>query len=247
MGGKEFQRWNTHLSTVVPMEVCGHHLNIIQDPNSNNLGTTIWDASVILVSYMERNPQLYSSRKLAGKTVLELGAGCGLAGMYFALMGAHVTFTDLPEVVPLLERNVTSNLSGLGKKEGLKKGKEDGRPRIKVKYCWGDPIDSLSPPYDYVVACDCVYVERLVDVLVDSISRVVGRGTTVLVASEKREELTHARFWERMSEGFTIRQAPRRHMDSRYDHENSEVLICKSRREKNNSRQGEYAAAGGLD
>ena len=67
----------------------------VKDPASDNLGTTIWDASVILVRYMERNPQLYSRRKLEGKRVLELGAGCGLAGMYFALQGAHVTFTDL--------------------------------------------------------------------------------------------------------------------------------------------------------
>lgn len=66
-----------------------------KDPTSDNLGTTIWDASVILVRYMERNPQLYARRKLEGKRVLELGAGCGLAGMYFALQGAHVTFTDL--------------------------------------------------------------------------------------------------------------------------------------------------------
>lgn len=66
-----------------------------KDPTSDNLGTTIWDASVILVRYMERNPQLYSKRKLEGKRVLELGAGCGLAGLFFALQGAHVTFTDL--------------------------------------------------------------------------------------------------------------------------------------------------------
>lgn len=70
-------------------------LRFAQDPSSDNLGTTIWDASVILVRYMERNPHLYSRRKLEGKRVLELGAGCGLAGMYFALQGAHVTFTDL--------------------------------------------------------------------------------------------------------------------------------------------------------
>lgn len=85
-----------------------------KDPTSDNLGTTIWDASVILVRYMERNPQLYSRRKLAGKRVLELGAGCGLAGMYFALQGAHVTFTDLvrsANTVCTTDRRVSSLLA----------------------------------------------------------------------------------------------------------------------------------------
>lgn len=92
------------------------------------------------------------------------------------------------------------------------------------------PLDGLSPPYDFVVACDCVYVERLVESLVSSMTRVSGRGTTVLVASEKREEVTYAKFRERLAEDFTVRQAPRRHMDKDYDHENSEVLLCKLRR-----------------
>lgn len=98
------------------------------------------------------------------------------------------------------------------------------------EYCWGMPLDGLEPPYDYVVACDCVYVERLVEALVWSMTQVSGRGTTVLVASEKREEVTYAKFRARLSEDFTVRQAPRRHMDKAYDHENSEVLVCKMRR-----------------
>ncbi|CAM9636168.1 unnamed protein product [Scytosiphon promiscuus] len=250
----EFQRWNTHHSHVVPIEVCGTQLNIAQDPTSDNLGTTIWDASVILVRYMERNPHLYSRRKLEGKRVLELGAGCGLAGMYFALQGADVTFTDLIEVVPLLQRNVTMNLGGQAAEptpapsssssssssssksrgkggKGNAPGPTSARPRAKVlEYDWGTPLDKLSPPYDYVVACDCVYVERLVESLVWSMAQCSGRTTTVLVASEKREEVTYAKFRERLSEDFTVRQAPRRHMDKAYDHENSEVLVCKLRR-----------------
>eukprot|EP00903_Cladosiphon_okamuranus_P005605 g5577.t1 len=238
----EFQRWNTHHSHVVPIEVCGHQLNIAQDPSSDNLGTTIWDASVILVRYMERNPQLYSRRKLEGKRVLELGAGCGLAGMYFALQGAHVTFTDLIEVVPLLQRNVTMNLGGQAVKsahtskcdaggKGDKASAPAPRPKTQVlEYEWGKPLDGLSPPYDYVIACDCVYVERLVGSLVWSMRQCSGKSTTVLVASEKREEITYAKFRERLSEDFTVRQAPRRHMDKAYDHENSEVLLCKLRR-----------------
>ncbi|CAM9844708.1 unnamed protein product, partial [Laminaria digitata] len=177
-----------HLSTTI-------YGALAKDPTSDNLGTTIWDASVILVRYMERNPQLYSRRKLEGKRVLELGAGCGLAGMYFALQGAHVTFTDLIEVVPLLQRNVTMNLGGQaaetdsggshGKK--YKSAAAAAVPKAKVlEYCWGKPLDGLAPPYDYVVACDCVYVERLVESLVWSMKQVSGRGTTLLVASEKR-------------------------------------------------------------
>lgn len=38
---------------------------------------------------------------------------------------------------------------------------------------------------------------------------------------------------ERLSEDFAVRQAPRRHMDKAYDHENSEVLLCKLRRANN--------------
>ncbi|CAB1102005.1 unnamed protein product [Ectocarpus sp. CCAP 1310/34] len=251
----EFQRWNTHHSHVVPIEVCGTQLNIAQDPNSDNLGTTIWDASVILVRYMERNPQLYSRRRLEGKRVLELGAGCGLAGMYFALQGAHVTFTDLIEVVPLLHRNVTMNLGGQAVEAAaagttaasdLREARGRGgksvaaaapaRPKAQVlEYDWGKPLDGLSPPYDYIVACDCVYVERLVESLVWSMARCSDRGTTVLVASEKREEVTYAKFRARLSEDFAVRQAPRRHMDKAYDHENSEVLLCKLRRTNSSS------------
>lgn len=104
-----------------------------------------------------------------------------------------------------------------------------------VEYCWGTPLDRLKPPYDYVVACDCVYVERLVEALVSSMVNVSGSKTTVLVASEKREEITYAKFRERLGHDFAVRQAPRRHMDKNYDHENSEVLLCKLRRGGNSS------------
>ena len=67
----------------------------MQDPSSDKLGITISDASVILVRNMEREPRLCSRRKLAGKRVLDLGAGCGLVSMYFVQQGVHVTFIDL--------------------------------------------------------------------------------------------------------------------------------------------------------
>lgn len=102
-------------------------------------------------------------------------------------------------------------------------------PKV-AEFCWGTPPDNLQPPYDIVVACDCVYAERLVDALVSSMVSVSGRSTSLMVASERREEHTYSKFRQRLAQDFTVRQAPRRQMNKDYDHENSEVLLCKLRR-----------------
>lgn len=41
-----WERWNTHFSTQVEQEVMGRTLHLAQDPNSEHLGTTVWDVSV---------------------------------------------------------------------------------------------------------------------------------------------------------------------------------------------------------
>ena len=48
------ERWNTHFSTVVEQELFGVTLQLNQDPSSQNLGTTVWDASIVLAKYLEK-------------------------------------------------------------------------------------------------------------------------------------------------------------------------------------------------
>ena len=48
---------------------------------------------------------------MKGKQGIELGAGPGLAGMAFCLLGGNVILTDLPEICPLLTKNMEANLS----------------------------------------------------------------------------------------------------------------------------------------
>ncbi|PRQ38552.1 hypothetical protein RchiOBHm_Chr4g0415221 [Rosa chinensis] len=34
------------------LEVLGHELQFIQDPNSKHLGTTVWDASLVFAKFL---------------------------------------------------------------------------------------------------------------------------------------------------------------------------------------------------
>lgn len=47
--------------------------------------------------------------RLQGAHLLELGAGTGVAGITAAGCGAHVTLSDLPAVLPLLQANIERN------------------------------------------------------------------------------------------------------------------------------------------
>lgn len=46
---------------------------------------------------------------LSGWRILEIGSGTGISGLAAAMCGAQVVLTDLPLVIPLLERNVARN------------------------------------------------------------------------------------------------------------------------------------------
>jgi len=52
-----------------------------------------------MAKYMDYDPRKFSAGNISGKTVLELGSGCGLGGLAFMVRGAAVTFTDLSIVI----------------------------------------------------------------------------------------------------------------------------------------------------
>ena len=106
-----FERFNTHTSTSIELPLFGSTWRLAQAPNTNHLGTTVWDASIILAKWMEKNARKgseLSRPKLAGRRVLELGAGMGLGGLAAAALGADVELTDVAEVLPLLKQNAES-------------------------------------------------------------------------------------------------------------------------------------------
>ena len=67
----------------------------------------VWPCAKELGEWLHESP---AAPKLSGLSVLELGAGCGLAGFAASLAGAaSVCLTELPENVPRLHELIASN------------------------------------------------------------------------------------------------------------------------------------------
>ncbi|KAK8544598.1 hypothetical protein V6N13_045681 [Hibiscus sabdariffa] len=181
----EADRLNSPSTSVITFEVLGHQLQFSQDPNSKHLGTTVWDTSMVFAKFLEKNCRKgrFCPSKLKGKRVVELGAGCGVAGFGMALLGCDVVSTDQIEVVPLLRRNVECNISRIMQMNS----NSDSFGSIKVaELDWGngDHIKAVAPPFDYVIGTDVVYAEHLVEPLLQTIIALSGPKTTIMMDSK---------------------------------------------------------------
>ncbi|GJN22562.1 hypothetical protein PR202_gb10140 [Eleusine coracana subsp. coracana] len=151
----DHERLNSPSTSAISLEVMGHRLHISQDPNSKHLGTTVWDASMVFVKFLEKNSRKgrFCPSKLKGKRVIELGAGCGLAGFGMALLGCDVITTDQVEVLPLLMRNVERNKSWISQSNS-----DSGSlgSMTVAELDWGNKahIKAVAPPFDYIIGTD---------------------------------------------------------------------------------------------
>jgi predicted nicotinamide N-methyase len=121
-----------------------------------------------------------------GRTVLELGAGLGLVGMYMSKTGAARTLlTDLHEQLPLLKVNLEANFKKQCPNQNTSApsttpwiaGSDPNGPIINIRELdWGEEgvrksqaLDekegSNGPTWDLIVASDVVYDECCVECL----------------------------------------------------------------------------------
>jgi predicted RNA methylase len=83
---------------------------------------------------------------VAGRRVLELGAGTGVLGALCAQLGAaSVTVTDLAPTVPLLELNLTLNFAmatsdSESKQQQQQEGDEPPVCPVAMALPWGEPV-----------------------------------------------------------------------------------------------------------
>ncbi|KAG1709283.1 hypothetical protein DVH05_019926 [Phytophthora capsici] len=162
-------------------EIGGRVVHIEEVGNSGKgTGLTTWDGSVVLAKYLEHKRR----EDIAGKRIVELGAGMGLVGISAALLGAkQVILSDLDYVVDNLAKNVAETIkleASFGRSI-----KSDISTRV---------LDWLSPPtnlgdIDFLLASDVVWVEELIPPLVatfDTLMRHSTANTRVLMSYQKR-------------------------------------------------------------
>ncbi|KAK8509175.1 hypothetical protein V6N13_062230 [Hibiscus sabdariffa] len=222
----EADRLNSPSTSVITFEVLGHQLQFAQDPNSKHLGTTVWDTSMVFAKFLEKNCRKgrFCPSKLKGKRVIELGAGCGVAGFGMALLGCEVVSTDQIEVVPLLRRNVERNTSRIMQMNS----NSDSFGSIKVaELDWGneDHIKAVAPPFDYVIGTDVVYAEHLVEPLLQTIIALSGPKTTIMLGHEIRSTSVHEQMLQTWKNFFDVKIVPKAKMDSKYQHPSIQLFI----------------------
>jgi len=157
-------------------------------------GLNVWDGALLLARYLEKRPDI-----VRDKTVLELGAGCGLVGIASGVLGAKdVVMTDLPYALPLMRENVARNEAAW---------KVATRPcrRMKCKECdWYRPpslrtlfCDDIEEEVhvDVILVADCVWLSSLIAPLLQTLAAYANRAETkVIITYQQRGREAHEEF-----------------------------------------------------
>ncbi|KAK6167978.1 hypothetical protein SNE40_021892 [Patella caerulea] len=173
-----------------------------------DVGCVVWDAALVLCKYLESG-DFGCGAKLKGKTVLELGAGTGVVGLVAGSLGAHVTITDLPEFLPLINLNIKENNELFG---------DDVKAETLI---WGQTeYNTKDENIDYILLADCIYYEESLEPLVNTIVKLCQQHTTILCCYEQRDTgnkpQLERRFFELVRESLKVEEISLDNQDPLY-------------------------------
>lgn len=167
---------------------------LVHQIRERGLSFQLWPAAAGMCFFLET---AYGDA-LRGESVVELGAGTGMAGVMAARFGARVTLTDLPHVLPNLQSNVDLNVAEV---------EACGGSLSVVPLRWGVLEDvKVFPTPDLIIASDCVYYDKLFEPLMQTLKWLCGIGDE----SEKEGSvrpvvlLAHLRRWKKDGQFFRM-------------------------------------------
>jgi hypothetical protein len=146
----------------------------------------VWDAGLILVEALSKNPSL-----VRGKRVIELGAGTGLVSTCAGALGAsHVKVTDMEEHVPVLLDTISLNT-------------HFGLAHVRAEALqWGSTCMEIET-WDVVLGSDIVYEPKCWDALLGTIRALSSEQTSVIIAHRPRHDDDHI-FWDGLRRDYVV-------------------------------------------
>lgn len=166
---------------------------------SNGLSFQIWPAAFSFVSLLDLNPSLLLLPTHSPLRILELGSGTGLVGISAAaVLGAHVTLTDLPGVISNIQYNATENAAVAAARGGA----------LAVRQLrWGAAEDfaEIGTAFDAVMASDVVYYDHLIKPLIETLRFFVKGEVVFLMAHLRRWKKRDAVFFRMARKIFEVK------------------------------------------
>lgn len=159
---------------------------------------------VRIARYLD-NRAVFPEGALAGKRVLELGAGCGLVSVVAAHLGARVLATDKDIVMEVLRDNLSTNGVLHDPDGGTEEGEERypcGKVVVEELY-WGPEASHPAAPFDIAIAAACLYMPKTVPLLLQTLHRLTRPDSLILLASILSKD-TLARFCDEAPKWFEI-------------------------------------------
>ncbi|XP_039274165.2 protein N-lysine methyltransferase METTL21D-like [Styela clava] len=167
----------------------------IHQEKVGDVGCVVWDAALVLAYYLQT--QKARDHFVRNKNVIELGAGTGIVGLVAAACGAKlVILTDLPELLPLLQKNVVENQEVFKENDRnvnifqLRWGNIDDMNAIVKNTFIYSKDNSIKHEFHCVLLADCVYYDEAVEPLAITINHIIKTSlndTIVLCCFEDRD------------------------------------------------------------
>ncbi|XP_015912193.3 protein N-lysine methyltransferase METTL21D [Parasteatoda tepidariorum] len=198
----------------IEVEYGNVELKLVQH-SVGDVGCVVWDAGIVMGKYLDYQQKFVNS--MSGKMVVDIGSGTGVAGLFAAALGAKVILTDLPEIIPILEKNIQSNCKAL-------KGSVSA-----AVLKWGE-VDTKFLVPDLILVSDCVYYDMSVEKLIPTLEELAGSHTEILISYEDRElgnkrELLKG-FLNKLRSSFEIDIIPQSEQHPDYQSPDIHLLKC---------------------
>jgi predicted nicotinamide N-methyase len=194
------------------LEIAGAEMVIKQAyawASVDTVGLTVWDASLVLAKYLE----LRGCEALKDLFVVELGAGCGVAGIAAAMLGARVMLTDWEIVMPLLRQNAELNSPIC---------RHSISTRL-LRWTRSEDLQGLEGKADLIIGSDLFYQRESIPPLLRTIRTLASSTTEILLSYEAHNEV-HMEFWAQAPAFFSVSIIPASEQHPIYRHPNVQLL-----------------------